>query len=434
MEELLIRSFGISDTGRRRKNNEDSILVSEEEGLFILADGMGGHHGGEIASGMAIEVISEVFANQKLGDNFPKEAEQALSGLDGDAQLIKGAIIETNERIVQRAIDDDELEGMGSTVDTMVTKDGMALIAHVGDSRVYRYNAGAIYQVTRDHSVFNDLVDHHNLTPEVARQNPYHKRVTNALGYLRNNRVDIFEEKLKPKDIFLLCSDGLTDVVSDDEIASIISKSAGNPIICCQALIGEANERGGPDNVSVIIVTVGFEDVYGDADTTVDIEIDEDSGDKFADTAKGMKVDIDEESGEISFGDDTEDDDEDESLELEVGGEENRDSEYESESIVVSLDEAEARAIAKTKGKTGDGFEDIPSPGDTVDNLAEVLEKEKEAAKAIALSEVDNIVGGDTIDDLNAALEKEKSEAEESKKTGSDDDVKTDENKSQEEE
>lgn len=270
IDKASILSFGLSDTGKRRQNNEDSILIDEETGLFVLSDGMGGHQGGEIASSIAVETLSEVFRNQGLGDEFPEEAKESLDGLEETARLIKGGIIEANEKIVNRAVDDADLSGMGATVDTLVAKDGLVIIGHVGDSRVFRLRLGSIDQLTRDHSVLNDLIDSHALSPDEARENPYHKRVTNALGYLRDNRVDMFEEQLMPRDIYLLCSDGLTDVVDDEEIANILTEYGSEPEKCCRRLVDEANERGGPDNVSVIVIFIDGK--APTADETMDIK------------------------------------------------------------------------------------------------------------------------------------------------------------------
>jgi protein phosphatase len=260
---VVIRAHGQTDVGRRRKNNEDSILVKRDLGLFVVSDGMGGHEGGEVASDIAVRVFSEVFTNRELGIDFPNDAEDELFGLEETERLLRGALIEANEAILNTSFINFDLQGMGCTVDAIVITDGYVRMGHVGDSRIYRLHKGKLSQVTRDHSVYNDLVHDHGMSPAEARENPYAKRVTNALGYLRRDKINIYQAPLVTKDVYLLCSDGLSDVVEESVIEKIVQESGFDPERCCQRLVDEANASGGPDNISVIILYIGDFDTVG---------------------------------------------------------------------------------------------------------------------------------------------------------------------------
>ncbi len=243
-------SCGLTDPGKVRDNNEDSIFLENDGGLFVLADGMGGHKGGEVASNIAVEAIGRLLGGED-------EDELEIGGMT--APPISAAIVEADRMIKETAEENPDFIGMGSTLDLLIFEGDKAYIGHVGDSRVYLCRHGEdIRGVTLDQSVYNDLVHLHGIDPKEAQKNKYALRVTNALGYLVRDRIMIYTEEKREGDLYILCSDGLTDVVADAEIAKIVGGADGDVDICARNLVDLALERGGPDNVSVIVVKVEF--------------------------------------------------------------------------------------------------------------------------------------------------------------------------------
>lgn len=255
---LAISAFGITDVGKRRKNNQDSIFLSPDNRFFILADGMGGHQGGEEASRLAIETINRVFCEPGGLPQLDKADEESLHAIsDAIARLTRAAILEANKVVVQKGRDNPELKGLGATIETLMIDQGAATIGHVGDSRVYRMRAGALDQLTNDHSVLAEEMERRKMTPKEIKEFPFKNRITRALGHLNDRTVDINKYGLEKRDLFLMCSDGLTDVARDEDIQNILRQTKDDPQGACQKLVQTALDGGGPDNVSVIVVVVG---------------------------------------------------------------------------------------------------------------------------------------------------------------------------------
>lgn len=240
----LGRWHGVTDTGRRRLRNEDAFIC--EPPLFAVADGMGGARAGEVAAGLAAEALEETGAR--------------VQGDTGLAALIE----EANRRIWERSLADPATAGMGAVVTAaLVDADGGTVtIGHVGDSRAYRLRAGAIEQLTTDHSLVAELVESGVLTPEEAERHPQRSAITRALGTEPAVSVDTLIVDGAPADLYLLCSDGLSSMLGDDEIAEIVAAADGDPEQAAESLVRAANAHGGEDNVTVVL----FELVPDDAD------------------------------------------------------------------------------------------------------------------------------------------------------------------------
>jgi protein phosphatase len=231
----------LSDTGRRRLGNEDAYVV--EPPLFVIADGMGGARAGEIAAGLAATAFEEAETRD----------ETALGSIIADA----------NRRIWERSLADPATAGMGTTITVALVDEpgGRITFGHVGDSRAYRVRDGEIEQITTDHSLVAELVQSGVLTPEEAERHPQRSAITRALGTEAAVAADIFTIEAEADDLFLLCSDGLSDMLTDREMATAIATAGGDPKLAADALVKAANARGGEDNVTVVL----FEMVAGEA-------------------------------------------------------------------------------------------------------------------------------------------------------------------------
>lgn len=231
---------GLTDQGRVRARNEDALLQRPERGLFAVADGMGGHAAGDVASRIAVDVIDE-----RLLAAGPE--------LSGDA--IAGAIRAAHDAVLRAGRAEAELAGMGTTLTVLaVAPDGACRVGHVGDSRAYRFRDGALEQITRDQTWVQAQVDAGRLTPEQARVHPFAAMITSALGIDASPLdVQVHEPDARPGDVFLLCSDGLTGPLRDDEIAAILTRHPA-PDDAARTLVEAANEAGGPDNITVALV------------------------------------------------------------------------------------------------------------------------------------------------------------------------------------
>jgi serine/threonine protein phosphatase PrpC len=238
MTSLKIDCFGQSDIGLVREVNEDAWLAQPEKGLFLLADGMGGHNAGEIASATAVHSIAEFYS---------------MDIAQPDA--LRNAIVSANRRIYEQGSKDSSLSGMGTTISCLVLHKGEASIAHVGDSRIYLLRQGKLRLLTEDHSLTNELLDLNVITTEEAGSFPYKHILTRALGTHPKVEASFAKESLVCGDLFLLCSDGLTNFVSDEEIVEILQK---NSLLEEKAnnLIVLAKNYGGVDNITVLLVKV----------------------------------------------------------------------------------------------------------------------------------------------------------------------------------
>ncbi len=229
-----------SDTGRLRQINEDSYLEDPKNGLFAVADGMGGHKAGEIASSMALEVLVST-----LTDDKPTRSRIE--------KKLKDAINEANKTIFSSSANQPEYKGMGTTIVAAVFDNKDLIIANVGDSRVYRIRNGEITRLTKDHTLLFEMIKRGEVDSKLARLHPLRNIITRALGTHRKVDADIKRHLLVDGDMFLLCSDGLTSMLEDKEILSII-KDAGSLNESVKCLIKQANKAGGEDNITVVLV------------------------------------------------------------------------------------------------------------------------------------------------------------------------------------
>lgn len=243
---MAILCYGASDIGRKRKSNQDSICVNHEHHFFAVADGMGGHSGGDIASQLSVKIIPEF-----IQKNPEKDAPA----------LMKEMIEEINRAIFQKAQVEPELQGMGTTITAIHFKGPELIVGNVGDSRVYMVNNHHIFQMTRDHSFVQEKLNMGIYNREEAVKDPQKNVLVRSVGFEPDVNVDVFHYKICKNDIFLLCSDGLHGKVSDGDILHIVQKHLNNPGTCkisdVQAavteLIQQANDNGGQDNISVIV-------------------------------------------------------------------------------------------------------------------------------------------------------------------------------------
>lgn len=242
----------LSDTGRVRHNNEDAVAEDPDIGLVILADGMGGYNAGEIASGIAITTVLDVARRQQPGLKHGEIDRE--SGYSVESLLLKAAVEEAHRTIYQVSQSQPQCAGMGTTIVACLLHDDRMSIAYVGDSRLYRYRRGGIEQITRDHSLIEELVARGHYSREDAAKLVRKNIVTRALGVEPEVLVDVIEESIEVGDVVLLCSDGLTDMIGDDIIGKVLSENAGDLPLAAQKLIDLANEAGGKDNVSVVLV------------------------------------------------------------------------------------------------------------------------------------------------------------------------------------
>ena len=241
-----LQMAGLTDPGRVRNKNEDSIAQIPEAGLVVVADGMGGHQAGEVASKLAVDVITRHI----LGTL----AEASAGNGAFESKMIGDALQLANRAIYELARQQPEYAGMGSTVVVTVFHGGKLWVGHVGDSRLYRFRDGLLEQVTLDHSVVQELVSRGLVTAEEARLSVNKNLVTRALGVDAAVVPDVGEQALNDEDIYLLCSDGLNDVLADGDIEMMLIEYGRNLEAAARRMVDIANERGGPDNISVILV------------------------------------------------------------------------------------------------------------------------------------------------------------------------------------
>ncbi len=245
---MKISAFGLTDVGQRRETNEDDFLVEPSRGVYAVADGMGGHAAGEIASRLAIETLQEVLQR-------PKTADQRMSVEDA-AEWLREAVVEANRRICESIRLHDERRGMGTTVVALVHSGDEAVVGHVGDSRLYLLRADELLRMTSDHSWVNEQVKLGLMNDDTAQRHPMRNIVTRALGSRPEVLVDLTSIQTQPGDVFLLCSDGLNTMLADEQIHEILRADRLDPEAACRALVENANKRGGDDNVTVVVACV----------------------------------------------------------------------------------------------------------------------------------------------------------------------------------
>lgn len=241
-----ILSAGASDVGRKRKTNQDSICLANEHYFYAVADGMGGHNGGDIASQLSVKVIPEFL------EKNPASEPQAL---------MKNVILEVNRAILKKAEERPELQGMGTTLSAIYFQGQTLVIGNVGDSRVYMINNNKIYQMTRDHSFVQEKLNLGIYSRDEAVKDPQKNVLVRSVGFEADINVDVFNYRVCKNDVFMICSDGLHGKVSDGDILQIIQQNINDPATCTikdvegavTELIQQANDNGGQDNISVII-------------------------------------------------------------------------------------------------------------------------------------------------------------------------------------
>ena len=242
---MKLSAHAKTDVGMIRSGNEDNFAadLNDTRGIFIVADGMGGHAAGEVASEMAVQIVM-------------REAKDLKDLSDGNATKVVGEALKmANRAIHDRTLTEVDKQGMGTTASVLLLADSRYLIGQVGDSRVYLLRDGALKQLTKDHSYVQEQVDLGNLTPEQARYHPYSNVITRCVGASPEVEPDLYSGEARKGDIFLVASDGLTGMVDDRRLAQLLMSRA-EPMRKVESLISEANGRGGLDNITAIVVHV----------------------------------------------------------------------------------------------------------------------------------------------------------------------------------
>jgi len=253
---VKLRASGISDAGLQRASNEDYFAMDTARGLYIIADGMGGHSAGEVASKVAVDIIQRNITNW-MKKEVPKDelfdfVDHTLGRM---GNYILSGIKLANRVIYEMSNEYDEYKGMGTTIGVLAVMPSTVISANVGDSRIYLFRGNAIEPLSKEHNMAAEQLEMGLISQEEAKNSPLRHILTRNLGSLETVNIDIFEIEPMDKDRFLLCTDGLTDLVSDEEIMGIINQGDDLEHIC-QELINEANERGGHDNTTVSLVYI----------------------------------------------------------------------------------------------------------------------------------------------------------------------------------
>lgn len=243
-----------TDPGRVRSHNEDCVESRPDIGVVVLADGMGGYNAGEVASGMATTLIATGLAeawNARALARLSRDESVALA-----ERLVRDEIARANSAIFSAAQNDPQCNGMGTTLVTCLFYDDFLTVAHIGDSRLYRLRGDVLEQVTRDHSLLQEQIDSGLISKEDARLSHNKNLVTRALGIDETVEPEVHVHDIQPEDMYLLCSDGLNDMIEDGEIEMTLVALRSNPDLAAEQLVQAANDNGGRDNISVILVKV----------------------------------------------------------------------------------------------------------------------------------------------------------------------------------
>ena len=250
---MRVTSCGITDVGMKRTNNEDNYLINDELNLFVVCDGMGGHVGGEYASAIAVNTVEEVLSS--IETNPEMALPDASEGpVEITREKLRYAVRLAGKRIFEKAAAEPEYKGMGTTALVLLLESGNAYLAHVGDSRGYLVRDGRIEQLTEDHSLVNEKVKAGVLTKEEAKHHRLRNVITRSLGYTEEVEIDVQVRAVLRDDAFLLCSDGLSNLVETQEMGEMVLR---NPLqAAARKLIHTACERGGDDNVTAVLVRV----------------------------------------------------------------------------------------------------------------------------------------------------------------------------------
>jgi protein phosphatase len=234
------------DTGRARKNNEDSVALDAQAQVAVLADGMGGYNAGEVAAGMATSIVCTSLTKWLNQDFAPTQADVSAA--------MASAVDQANRAIFDAANSNPQFSGMGTTLVMAVMLEGRVIVGHVGDSRAYRLRRNQLQRLTRDHSLLQEQLDAGLITPAQAARSVNRNLVTRAIGVDAEVVLEVREHELGDQDLLLLCSDGLTDMVDDQGIADVLCKTHPSLEATCDTLVKVANDAGGRDNISVVLV------------------------------------------------------------------------------------------------------------------------------------------------------------------------------------
>lgn len=267
-EGLKLVIYGVTDVGRNREHNEDAIAWDMKSGLALLADGMGGHNAGEVASALAVDSVKTSLASIV-------SPEIVASGIVNFGDALRDAVDFANQEIHEQSQERPECAGMGTTMAVALFVNHQIILAHVGDSRIYRFRGNALEQITSDHSLVQEMIDNGYLSEEEAQLSTSRNLITRALGIGEQVDIDICEDSTEIGDIYLLCSDGLSDMVPDVEIMQVLLHNTDDVETAAQILVDLANEKGGADNISVILAAMYKaydEDTILDDSTTLEIE------------------------------------------------------------------------------------------------------------------------------------------------------------------
>lgn len=255
MDAVKLEAAGRTHVGMKRAHNEDSLRLCRDESLFIVADGMGGHASGEIASQLSVETLAEFFRATESDGEITWPYKMDKEKLYDENRVITGIKL-SNRRIFESASRDARLKGMGTTIVATFFNEDKCYIGHVGDSRVYLFRDKKLDLLTEDHSLLNDYIKMKRLTPEEIEAFPHKNVIVRALGMKETVQVDISEHRIQSGDVFLLCSDGLSGMITDEGMEHILRESHDLEENC-DRLIEVANENGGTDNITVILVRCG---------------------------------------------------------------------------------------------------------------------------------------------------------------------------------
>ena len=252
---MKLRYAGSTHVGMKRDHNEDNLILVPEHQLYVVADGMGGHSSGEVASRIAVDTLADFF--RQTGEDeeatWPYKEDRTLSY---EENRISQSVKLANLRIYEKSLTHTKYKQMGTTLVALLFHDGFASAAHVGDSRIYMFREGELEQLTEDHSLLNDYKKIANLTKEEEANFPHKNIIVRALGMKETVIVDVRTVEPQDGDIFLLCSDGLTGEVTDEGITQILSECDGKLELAVERLIQSACDHGGKDNVTAVLVQV----------------------------------------------------------------------------------------------------------------------------------------------------------------------------------
>lgn len=270
--ELLVTAYGVSDVGRKRERNEDAMHWDGNIHLYLVADGMGGHAGGGMASRMAVEVIRTVI-QRHVQDPDATNDDNAGPSVNDPESMLRHAIEVASQKIYLRSVQEPHLRGMGTTVVALWLRGSHAYVANVGDSRGYLIRKGEMHQLTVDHSLVGEQLRAGILSETDARRHRLKNIITRSVGFQDTVDIDIVRRSIRPGDLFLLCSDGLTNMVDNDEILAMVKTADLQQV--AQTLIDRANANGGEDNITLLFVRaerVAGKDQTEDPDATEEWE------------------------------------------------------------------------------------------------------------------------------------------------------------------